>query len=149
MADRGETVSKEVTTPKASLPAETKLAVLQELRDAGLEPSPANLLEASKAKGHPLHGPLWKRSDKEWARIGRLEFCRQFIKSVRVEFTHGGRTIQTRAVEFVKPNGEGHWLHTEDIVKDPKLLDAYMVEIARLNEQASEKMARLRALMSG
>lgn len=127
-----------------------RVEVLKALVDDGLEPSPDNLLEASRADGHPLHDALWQKgSDVKFALIGRLEFCRRFIHATKIEWTHGGKTIETRYVEFVRPNGVGKYATVHQIVEDKSLLNAYMTEIRLLNEQAAEKMARLQALMSG
>lgn len=131
--------------PPKDVPAEAVKAALDELP----EPSPENLLEASKRKRHVLHQDLWSEGDQVWAQRGRLERCRRIIGGVKEVVVAGGKEIEVRAVEFVKPNGgDGRWLNIDTIRSDPDLIDAYLSEIQRLQDQASGKMAKLRELMA-
>lgn len=145
---KGESAMK-IVKSAPSAPIEVRRQALEQLIKKGIEPSPENLLKDARKKSHPLHAFFYDTPDEMWIQFGRYEAARRIIDTTKVEFTHGGKTMQVRAVEFVKVNGHGKWATTEDIVKDPELLDAYMLEIGRLNEQAAEKMARLRALMAG
>lgn len=112
------------------------------------EPSPEAMLEASKRKRHVLHEAVWSEGDQVWASRGRLDYVRRTIAAVREIVVIGGKSISIRAVEFVKPNGEdGRWASLESIRKDPELIDAYMAEVQRLQDQAAGKMAKLRELM--
>ncbi len=129
--------------PPKGVSADDVKAALDKLR----EPSPENLLDASKAKRHVLHGELWGEGDQVWAQRGRAEQCRRIIGAVQEVIVVGGKTIQIRAVEFIKRNGEGHWTSIDDIRQSEELRDAYMSEIQRLQEQASAKMAKFRQLM--
>lgn len=110
-------------------------------------PSPDNLLDASKNKKHCLHQAIWSEGDQIWAQRGRLEFCRKILGAVKVEVSVGGRLIQVRSVEFVKVNGDGRWIGIGQISEDAELRDAYLAEIVRLQEQASAKMAKFRELL--
>lgn len=112
------------------------------------EPSPESLYEASKEKGHILHGDLWSEGDQVWARRGRIERCRKIISSVHEIVVVGGRDIAIRNVEFVRSEGKGRWAGMETIRNDPKLWDAYMAEVLRLQDQAAAKLSKLRELMS-
>lgn len=111
------------------------------------DPSPEALLDATKAKRHVLHEAVWGEGDQVWAQRGRVDYCRRVLGAVKEVVVHGGKTIEVRAVEFVRQNGDGRWYQTRDIRNDPELLDAYMAEIARLQDQAAAKMAKLRSLM--
>lgn len=124
--------------------ADDAMAAIERLK----EPTPENLLEASKSKKHILHETLWAEGDQVWANRGRLECCRKIIASVCEVEVVGGREIAIRAVEFVRANGDGRWATLTDIKKDPDLMDAYLAEVLRLQEQASAKLKKVRALMA-
>lgn len=111
------------------------------------EPSPEGLFEASKVPTHVLHDAVWSEGDQVWAQRGRLEYCRKIIGAVVEIVRIGGREIETRAVEFVRADGQGRWATIEDITADPDLRDAYLAEVQRLTEQATAKLARCRDLM--
>ena len=111
------------------------------------DPSPEAMLEATKSKRHVLHEVVWGEGDQAWAQRGRLDFCRKIMGAIKEVIVHGGKSIEVRTVEFVRQNGDGRWYHTRDIRGDAELLDAYMAEIVRLQDQAAGKMAKLRALM--
>lgn len=118
--------------------------------DALPEPSPENLLEASKSSNHVLHEDLWSEGDQVWAQRGRLERCRKIIGSVVDTQLVGGKAITVRAVEFLRSDDDkkGQWVSIESIVQDSDLLDAYLAEVQRLQDQASAKMAKVRALLA-
>lgn len=132
-----------------SAPKVLRLQAIQALEKAGIEPSPENLLKMSKRKKHPLHAFFWDTPDEVWAQVGRYEGARRIINTTRVEFSIGGKTLEVRAVEFVRTDDGGRWAMTQDIVKSPELLSGYMREIESLNEQAAEKMRKLREIISG
>ena len=111
------------------------------------EPSPEELYNASKKKTHVLHEAVWAEGDQVWATRGRIDYCRRIIGAVVETIVVGNRSIETRAVEFVRTNGDGRWMSIESIRSDPDLLDAYIGEIQRLQDQATAKMAKLRELM--
>lgn len=129
--------------PPKGVAADDVAAALDQLK----EPSPENLLQASKAKRHVLHGDLWSEGDQVWAQRGRLERCRQILGAVKRVEIIGGKTIEVRAVEFVRLNGEDRWAKIDDILQDKSLCDAYMAGVQNLLEQASAKMSKLRELM--
>ena len=111
------------------------------------EPSPESLLGASKRKRHVLHEELWAEGDQLWASRGRLERCRRILGGYTETIVAGGKTIEIRAVEFVRTNGTGQWTTIENIRSDPELMDAYAGEISRLMDQASAKMEKYRELL--
>ena len=111
------------------------------------EPSPENLLEASKLSKHVLHDELWAEGDQVWAQRGRFERCRHILGGYCEVVVSGGKEIQIRAVEFIRSNGEGRWTTLNNIRSDPVLLEAYIAEIQRLQEQAAAKMAKVRELL--
>lgn len=111
------------------------------------EPSPENLLDATKAEGHVLHEDLWAEGDQVWAQRGRLDRCRRIIGAVHEIVPVGNREVSIRAVEFVRPNGEGRWASLDNIRNDPDLLDAYLGEVERLAEQAAAKSRKVRELL--
>lgn len=111
------------------------------------EPSPEALLQASKNKRHVLYGDLWSEGDQVWAQRGRLERCRRILGSICEVVVAGKKTISVRAVEYVRTNGDGRWFSIESIRSDPELMDAYLSEVQRLQEQATGKMEKLRQLM--
>jgi hypothetical protein len=123
--------------------AEDVLAALGKLP----EPSPENLLAASKRPKHILHDELWSEGDQVWAQRARLDRCRHIIGGVRSIDIIGGKTISTRVVEFIRPNGEGRWASMAEIVADGSLLEAYLMEIERLSQQAADKMSVVRNML--
>lgn len=129
--------------PPKNVAADDVAAAVSELP----EPSPENLLDASKRKRHVLHDELWSEGDQVWAQRGRLERCRRILGGYVETIVTGGKEIQIRAVEFVRTNGEGRWASIDSIRSDPELVDAYAAEVQRLQDQASAKMAKLRELM--
>ncbi|WP_022727204.1 hypothetical protein [Fodinicurvata sediminis] len=120
---------------------------VKEALEALPEPSPDALLEASKDTAHPLHHDLWSEGDQAWAQRGRLERCRRIIGAVQEVVVSGNRSVSIRAVEYVRPNGEGRWATLNTIRSDPDLLDAYLAEAERYMEQASAKFRRVRDMM--
>jgi len=128
-------------------PEAERRAALQALIDSGVEPSPENLIAASKKKGAPLYAFFRSLSEKEWAEFGRYETARRIIQTTKVEYSVGGATITARQVECVRVDGERRYEALGKILKDKSLLDGYMQEIQSLNEQAASKMERLRLLM--
>ena len=136
---------KVVDGKEVALSADAVGTAIRELEN----PSPDNLLEASKVSDHVLHWELWHEGDQVWANRGRMERCRQIIGSIHEVRIIGGKTIANRAVEFVRVKGEGRWAHIEAIVQDPSLDAAYLTEIMRLQEQAHAKLARYKALKTG
>lgn len=128
--------------PKKVTPEAAKAAI-----DKLKEPTPENLLEASKRDKHVLHEDLWSEGDQVWAQRGRLERCRKILGAVQEVVIVGGKEMTVRSVEFVKTSGEGRWATLETIRSDPALLEAYFAEILRLQEQATAKMAKVRELM--
>lgn len=113
------------------------------------EPTPEASFEASKRKTDLLHEATWGEGDQVWANRARLEFHRKCISSLVEPVFVGGKSIEVRAVEFVRVNGEGRWAHIDDIRADPELYDAYFDAVERLQEQALAKMAKLRELRPG
>ena len=111
------------------------------------EPTPENLLEASKRKRHILHADLWSEGDQAWAQRARLDRCRHIIGAVVEPIVVGGKTITVRSVEYVRANGEGRWATLTQIRSDPELREAYAAEVERLQEQALGKLTKLRELM--
>lgn len=142
-------MSAETNTSLPTVPKEVRLAAVQSLIESGIEPSPANLLEASREKGHPLHEFFWKTPQKVWAHVGRYEGARRILQMTKVDLAIGGKTIEVRAVEYTRsPEGGGRWASTREIVETPELLSGYMREIESLNESAVEKMRKLREIIS-
>lgn len=129
--------------PKDVAPDAVKAAI-----DKLKEPTPENLLQASKRPKHVLHNDLWSEGDQVWAQRGRLERCRKIIGAVQEVVVAGGKEISIRAVEFVHLNGDGRWATIDTIRSDPELLNAYLSEIQRLQEQAVGKMQKVRDLMA-
>ena len=107
-------------------------------------PTPTALVAASKRKTHVLHGELWSESDKVWAERGRLDRAAKIIGAIYEVVVVGGKEISIRAVEFVRHDGEGRWAKLADIRADPELLDAYLAEVIRMQEQAMGKLIRVR-----
>jgi len=132
-----------------SVPKDAKKAAYDNLVASGLEPSPENLLQSSKKKGAPLHEYFYGGNAKEWADYGRYEAARKIIQSIPVHWRVGGRTITTRAVEFVKTPEGGRWAFMRDILSDKRLADAYLEEVDRLLGSARDKLARFRSLNCG
>lgn len=129
--------------PKNVTPDAVKAAI-DELAD----PSPESMLEASKRKRHVLHEDLWAEGDQVWAQRGRLDRTRRIIGSVMETMTIGGKSISIRVVEFVRPaESDGRWATLETIRKAPELLDAYLGEVQRLQDQATAKLAKVRSLL--
>ena len=118
--------------------------------DALPDPSPESMLEASKRKRHVLYDDLWSEGDQVWAQRGRLDRVRRIMGGVVEIMNIGGKSIAIRVVEFVRPEvGEGRWATVESIRRDPELLDAYLGEVQRLQDQATAKLAKVRDLMKG
>jgi hypothetical protein len=113
------------------------------------EPEPEQLFEASKAEDHVLHEAVWSEGDQEWARRGRIEFCRRILSNIVEIVQVGGQTIETRAYEYVRGEGAGRWSSISSIMADPELRDAYLAEIQRLQMEAAAKLERFRELMKG
>lgn len=113
----------------------------------GNEPTPQNLLELSRSDNHPLHAHLWDDNDELWAERGRLNECRKILQSIVTPQIVGERTIEVRAVEFLRVNGEGHWRDIETIRGNESLRAAYLREIQGLQEQALGKLAKYQELM--
>lgn len=121
------------------IPASAVKAALDELP----EPSPERLLDASKRKRHVLHDELWGEGDQVWAQRGRLERCRHIISSVGEVIIIGGKTIEVRAVEFVRTSGaDGRWADIHAIMSDDALRAAHLASIIALQEQALAKLSR-------
>lgn len=131
--------------PPSGVSAEAVKNALDELA----EPSPDNLLDASKTRTHILHGDLWSEGDQAWAQRARLDRCRRIIGAVHEVVVVGGKTLTTRSVEFVRPNGSpnGRWCTLQTIMADPVLIDALMDEVIALQERVTAKLARIRELM--
>jgi len=129
-------------------PFDLREKAIGELLEKGLEPSPDNLLAASRHKGAPLHNFFFVDiSESTWIEFGRREAARRIINSAKIAFTHGVKTLEVRQIEFLRQNGVGRWATTEEIVADPELLKLYMDEIMRLQDASHAKMARVRELM--
>lgn len=142
-------MSADISNNLPSIPKEVRLAAVQSLIESGIEPSPANLLEASREKSHPLHDFFWKTPQKVWAHVGRYEGARRILQMTKTELVIGGKTIEVRAVEYTRAEGGGgRWASTREIVETPELLSGYMREIESLNESAVEKMRKLREIIS-
>lgn len=109
--------------------------------------SPDALLNAAKRETHVLHKTLWAEGDQVWAYRGRLEYTRKIMASVEEVETKGSKVIEHRYVEFVRTSEGGRWARMKDILVNQELLDGYMAEIQRMNEQAAAKMTNLRALL--
>lgn len=145
MAQGGETVTA-VNLPTA--PKEALLAAVNALIAANKEPSPDNLLKASKRAGHPLHAFFWETPDDVWAHIGRYEGARRILQTTKIDLVIGGKTIEVRAVEYTRTDDGGRWASIKEIVASPDMLSGYMREIESLNESAAEKMRKLRELIT-
>lgn len=141
-------MSAEISNNLPSIPKEVRLAAVQTLIESGIEPSPANLLEASKEKGHPLYEFFWKTPQKVWAHVGRYEGARRILQMTKVDLVIGGKTLEVRAVEYTRTEDGGRWASTREIVETPELLSGYMREIESLNQSAVEKMRKLREIIS-
>lgn len=111
------------------------------------EPSPENLLAASKARRHLLHDHLWSENDAVWAGRARLEECRHILGGYRQVVVTKDREIEIRAVEFIRGSGGGKWATVEDICADPQMRDAYLNEAIRQQEQALAKTERVRQIL--
>lgn len=129
-------------------PEAERRAALKALIDAGIEPSPENLLKASRKRGAPLYQYFRSLPEKDWAEFGKYETARKIIRSTHVEYSVGGATISVRQVECVRVGGEKRYAAMDAILQDGTLTDAYMAEIQSLLGQASDKLDRLRSLMS-
>jgi hypothetical protein len=128
---------------------ETRIAAVSALIESGKEPSPDNLLAASKRKSHPLHAFFWETPESLWADIGRYEGARRVLQFAKQDLIFGGKTIETRMVEYVRDEeGAGRWASMREIVASKQLLSGYMREIENLQEAATEKMRKLRDLIS-
>jgi len=112
-------------------------------------PTPEALLEASKRKRHILHEVLWSEGDQVWAQRARLDRCRKIIGAVEEVVIIGGKSIEVRAVEFIRERdtGVGRWMTMTDIMADKELLRAYLAEVVRVQEQATAKVERVRQLL--
>lgn len=126
--------------------ADKVMAAIEELPS----PTPLALLSASKAKRHVLHEHLWAEGDQVWAQRARLDRCRKIIGAVEEVVIVGGKTMEVRAVEFIRDpeTKAGSWFTMADIMRDKGLLDAYLAEVERAQEQAAAKVARVRALLA-
>lgn len=112
-------------------------------------PTPEELLAASKAKRHIFHQHLWAEGDQVWAQRARLTECRRIIGHIERVEVIGGKTMTVRAVEYVRGNSPaGAWATLDDIVNSPELLDAYLADAERAQQQAVEKLSRIRALIA-
>lgn len=131
-----------------TVPKEVRLAAVMALVESGIEPSPTNLLEASREKGHPLHDFFWKTPQNVWAHVGRYEGARRILQMTKTDLVIGGKTIEVRAVEYTRTGDGGRWASVREIVDTPELLSGYMREIESLNESAVEKMRKLREIIS-
>lgn len=140
-------MSKVIIKSAPSAPAELVRAAVTLLTASGKEPSPENLLRAAEKKTHPLHAFFYETPDETWIKFGRYEAARRLIDSYKVEFTHGGKSFETRAVEFIRLNGGGRWATAEEIAASPELRAAYAREVESLMAQAQAKMAKLAELM--
>lgn len=129
-------------------PEAERRAALQALIDSGIEPSPENLLAASRKRGAPLYSYFRSMSEKDWADFGRHEAARRIIQSTKVEYSVGGATITARMVECVRVDEGKRYAAMADILNDPAMLDAYKREIQSLLSQASDKLDRLWSLMA-
>lgn len=129
--------------PPKGVNPEDVMAALEKLP----EPSPENLLNASKRKTHVLYQELWSEGEQVWAQRARLDRCRHIIGGVRSVEVVGGKTILARAVEFIRPNGQGRWASLAEIIADTSLLEAYLGEVERLNQQAADKMTMARHML--
>lgn len=112
------------------------------------EITPENLYEASKSKRHVLHTALWSEGDQEWARAARIEYCRRVISNIVEVVPVGGKSIEVRAIEFIRPEGQSRWASIEDIMADPVMRDAHLSAIQDLQEEAAAKLQRFRDLAS-
>lgn len=131
--------------PNCSLDARQKAVDM--LIKSGIEPSPENLVSASKKKRHPLHRFFWETPENDWAHFGRYEAARWVLRTTMVEFSIGGKKLEVRAVEYTRPESGARWASMREIVATPELLDGYMREIQTMNESAADKMEKLRELM--
>ena len=131
--------------PPKGVSAEAFLARLRSLP----QPSPECSFEASKDPNDLLHDATWGEGDQVWANRARLDYHRHIISTVCEVVVVGGKNIKVRAVEFIHKgeNDDGRWINIGDIRDDAELMEAYMGEIQRLQEQASGKMAKFRELI--
>lgn len=127
---------------------ELRRQAIQQLIDAGVEPSPGNLLKAAQTKKSPLYEYFRSIPEHEWAEFGKIEACRRILHTTKTEFKVGGATIKTRMSECVRIGKDIQYAPIQDILKDKALLDGYMREVQTLNEQAAHKMNTLRLLLS-
>lgn len=134
---------REGAVPPKTIDAE----VFGSLLDASDDPSPDALFEASKDESHVLHEDLWSEGDQVWANRGRIARVRQIIGMCHKVEVHFGKEISTRVVEFIRPNGPGRWMQTDAIRLSPEFMDAYIREIIRLQEQATDKMSKVQSLL--
>lgn len=107
---------------------------------------PDSLLEASKARKHPLHAELWSEGDGVWAERGRRERCRQIMAAVVNVRVVGGQKVEVRSFEHLRQSKR--WATIEEILADPELELEHMAAIRELNVQAAAKMQRLLELKS-
>ena len=126
-----------------SLPQDAKIEAVTLLVKSGKEPSPKNLVAESRKKKHPLHDFFWSVPESTWAEVGRYEGARRILQTTKVDLSIGGKSINTRAVEFCRDDDGGRWASIQDIVASDELRRGYMVEVNRLLTSAQEKMARL------
>lgn len=133
--------------PKLPPEAERRAAI-QALIDKGIEPSPSNLLAASRKRGAPLYAFFRSMPEKDWAEYGKHETARKIIQTTKVEYSVGGAAISVRQVECIRVEGEQRYAAIESILESSALTDAYMAEVQSLLGQASSKLDRLRALMA-
>ena len=124
-------------------PKNVKANEVWEALQALPEPTPEALYEATKDRSHPLHDAVWTEGDQEWARRGRLTFCRRVIASIERVELRGKKTIVVRAAEFVT----GRWVTVEDIAEDADLRDAYFDELQKMLDNASRKIEAARMFL--
>jgi len=132
-----------------SIPYALKEEAVQRLIKSGKEPSPENLVKMSRRKGTPLHDYFFGGKEREWADYGRYEAARKIIQSVHVDWTIGGTTIQTRAVEFVPDSEGGRYAKMQEILSSASLKDSYIAEVIRQLGLAQEKLEKFRILQKG
>ena len=110
------------------------------------KPEPEPLVLAAKAKKHPLHQRWYvNKTEGEWAHIARVDDARKLIRNLNEVVTIGGKTVETRAVEFIRlgTSREYTGVYIYNILDDPDMLVSYLREVQRLNEQAAEKLGRV------
>lgn len=130
-------------------PKGVKAEAMMDSIDALSSPTPEALLMASKRKKHVLYDHLWSEGDQVWAQRARLERCRKIIGAVEEIVIVGGKSIEVRAVEFVRDRntGDGQWLKIGDIMQNKELLCDYLAEVEKAQEQAIAKVTRVRVLL--